>query len=161
MTDRKPQRDEAEIFSELEGLCSSPGYIHVVAFFCHRDNMIRYSGEMKPEDMRHLFARERLIRTEISTLIGLMLKHEISYQIPTSADMQAYISKTEALLEELHRALSSAHFVGFDANSVKEGALNALTTGAALREPIFYGGESAYSFQYRDLAVRKYGKDNE
>jgi hypothetical protein len=27
------------------------------------------------------------------------------------------------------------------------------------REPIFYGGESAYAFQYRDLAALKYGAD--
>ncbi len=60
----KHTRAEPAIFSALEALCSSPGYIHAVAFFCHRDNMIRYSGEMKPEDMRHLFSRDRLIRTE-------------------------------------------------------------------------------------------------
>jgi hypothetical protein len=29
-----------------------------------------------------------------------------------------------------------------------------------LREPIFYGGESAYGFQYRDLAEKKYGADD-
>ena len=29
----------------------------------------------------------------------------------------------------------------------------------ALREPIFYGAESAYSFQYRDLSVEKYARD--
>src|SRR5689334_13421588 len=32
--------------------------------------------------------------------------------------------------------------------------------GAAFREPIFYGGESAYGFQYRDLAEKKYGADD-
>src|SRR5215472_2772 len=32
--------------------------------------------------------------------------------------------------------------------------------GAALREPIFYGGESAYGFQYRDLAEKKYKADD-
>jgi hypothetical protein len=32
--------------------------------------------------------------------------------------------------------------------------------GAALREPIFYGGESAYGFQYRDFAELKYGADD-
>ncbi|MOA49306.1 hypothetical protein D3C78_1721650 [compost metagenome] len=44
--------------------------------------MIRYSGEMKAADMQHLFSRSRLIRTEISTLIGLMLKHDINYDLP-------------------------------------------------------------------------------
>ncbi len=157
----KHTRAEPAIFSALEALCSSPGYIHAVAFFCHRDNMIRYSGEMKPEDMRHLFSRDRLIRTEISTLIGLMLKHDISYEIPAPDVMQTYIQETEELLEELHLSMSSALFMGFDAKKMKEDEPDVFAEGSALREPIFYGGESAYSFQYRDFAVRKYGKDDE
>jgi hypothetical protein len=160
MTDRKPPRAEAEIFSELDALCSSPGYIHTIAYFCHRDNMIRYSGEMKPEDMRHLFSRDRLIRTETSTLIGLMLKHEISYEIPASNVMQSYIDRTERLLEELHRSMSSTFFVGFDPKQIVTEKFDPFASGKALREPIFYGGESAYSFQYRDFAVRKYGNDD-
>ena len=33
--------------------------------------------------------------------------------------------------------------------------------GAAMREPIFYGGDAAYYFQYRDLAGPKYRADDE
>ena len=33
-------------------------------------------------------------------------------------------------------------------------------SGAALREPIFYGGDFAYGFQYRDLAAKKYMADD-
>ena len=161
MSERKPPRPESEIFTELEALCASPGYIHAIAYFCHRDNMIRYSGEMKPEDMRHLFSRDRLIRTEITTLIGLMVKHEIVYELQSSDVTQGYIDRTEKLLEDLHWSMSSALFMGFDPKKLKEEKLNAFASGAALREPIFYGGESAYSFQYRDLAVRKYARDDE
>ena len=32
--------------------------------------------------------------------------------------------------------------------------------GVALREPIFYGGESAYILQYRDFSLPKYATDN-
>jgi hypothetical protein len=42
----------------------------------------------------------------------------------------------------------------------KETSENPLTQGAFLREAIFYGGESAYLFQYRDLSVPKYSADN-
>ena len=56
-------RAEQEIFDELAGLCASPGYAHAIAYLCSRDNMIRYSGEMKAEDMQHLFSKSRLIRT--------------------------------------------------------------------------------------------------
>jgi hypothetical protein len=48
----KTVRTEQEIFDELAQPCSSPGYAHAIAYFCSRDNLIRYSGEMKTEDMR-------------------------------------------------------------------------------------------------------------
>lgn len=35
-------RDESEIFSELEALCSSPGYVHAIVYLCFRDNTIKY-----------------------------------------------------------------------------------------------------------------------
>lgn len=81
-------RSEQEIFDDLAKLCSSPGYVHAIAYLCFRDNMIRYSGEMKPEDMQHLFSMTRLIRTETSTLIGLLLKNEIDYSLPAANVMQ-------------------------------------------------------------------------
>ena len=52
-------------------------------------------------------------------------------------------------------------FAGLDRKKGTEAKFNSFTAGEALREPIFYGGESAYSFQYRDFAVRKYQKDDE
>jgi hypothetical protein len=67
-------RTEQAIFDDLADLCCSPGYVHAVAALCLRDNMIFYCGEMKPEDTRHLFSPTRLIRTELSTLLGLMVK---------------------------------------------------------------------------------------
>ena len=44
--------------------------------------MIHYSGEKKPEDMRHMFSEDRLIRTETSTLIGLLIKNDIDLGVP-------------------------------------------------------------------------------
>ena len=68
--------------------------------------------------------------------------------------MKQYVEKTKSLLEELHQAILSVALEGLDPE-------NPVLTGQALREPIFYGGESAYSFQYRDLATRKYAGDDE
>jgi hypothetical protein len=75
-------RSEQEIFDELARLCASPGYVHVIAFFCFRDTIIRYQDEMKVEDMYNLYSPERLVRTEISTLIGLMIQARIDYAVP-------------------------------------------------------------------------------
>ena len=155
----KKKRSEQEIFDELAGLCSSPGYAHAIAYLCFRDNTIRYSGEMKPEDMQHHFSRSRLIRTETSTLIGLMLKHPIDYTLPPPPVLEKYIDSTEALLEEIHHAMSASFWQDIDPTKVAEAGFNPVTSGAALREPIFYGGESAYSFQYRDFSPAKYAND--
>lgn len=153
-------RSEQDMFDDLAKLCSSPGYVHAIAYLCFRDNMVRYSEEMKPEDMRHLFSTSRLIRTEISTLIGLLLKSEIDYGLPAADVMQRYLDKTEALLEEIHHSMSAAFSACLDPEKIADKSFNPFTSGAVLREPIFYGGESAYSFQYRDLSPRKYANDD-
>lgn len=153
-------RAEQEIFDELAGLCTSPGYAHAIAYLCSRDNMIRYSGEMKAEDMQHLFSKNRLIRTETSTLIGLMLKNPIDYKLPAPQVLEKYIEATEALLDEIHHAMSASFWQDLDPTKVAEAGFNPFTSGAALREPIFYGGESAYSFQYRDFSPAKYANDD-
>jgi SEC-C motif/Nuclease-related domain len=153
-------RAEQEIFDELAGLCVSPGYAHAIAYLCSRDNMIRYSGEMKAEDMQHLFSKSRLIRTETSTLIGLMLKNPIDYTLPAPPVLENYIEATEALLEEIHHTMTASFWQDIDPAKIAEPGFNPFTNGAALREPIFYGGESAYSFQYRDFSPAKYANDD-
>lgn len=151
-------RLEKEVFADLAALCCRPGYVHAVAHFCFRDNIILYAGDMKEADMRKLFCPSRLIRTEINTLLGLMIKAEIDWSLPTPKTVQDYINSTEKLLEELHHCLSGEFWSGLTTESVESGS-NPIERGEVLREPIFYSGEAAYSFQYLDLAVRKYAAD--
>jgi hypothetical protein len=94
-------RKEQEVFDDLATLCGSPGYVHAIAHFSFRDNVVPYVGEMKPEDMQHLFSYTRLIRTEQSILKGLLIKQEIDYTLPSPKVLQEYLAKTESLLEEL------------------------------------------------------------
>lgn len=160
MMTKKTKRTEQEIFDELSALCTSPGYIHVIAYFCLRDNMIQYSGAMKPEDMHVLHGNSRLIRTEITVLLGLMVKLEIDYAIPLPNTLQQYADKSEALLEELHHAMSGDFLAGLTPEILQDKDFNPFTSGAILRESIFYGGESAYSSQYRDFSPSKYERDD-
>ena len=44
-------RTEKEIFDELEVLCKSPGYAHTIAYFCYRDNTIRYTDEISVDNV--------------------------------------------------------------------------------------------------------------
>src|SRR3546814_8774642 len=65
-----------------------------------------------------------------------------------------------ALLEELHRRLSSRWFIDLPAQMERGESLPPMN-GEAMREPIFYGGEAALSFQYLDFALLKYREDND
>lgn len=153
-------RTEAEIFEELRGLCGSVGYVHALAYLCFRDNIVKYADEMTPEDMREMFSFDRVIRLELSTLVGLMIGGPINYDLPDAGTIQRYLDQTCALLEELHHAMGRPMIAGFTPENLQNKSWDPFASGEALREPIFYAGESAYSFQYRDLSVAKYHKDN-
>jgi hypothetical protein len=154
----KPARSEQVIFSNLLTLCTKPGYIHAIANFCFRDNVIIHSGDMKEADMRKMFSSSRLIRTEINTLIGLMIKGEVDWGIPAPKIVQEYMEEAEQLLDELHQCLSGEWWSGLTQESVASG-FDPFKRGEAFREPIFYSGEAAYTFQYLDMAILKYAAD--
>jgi hypothetical protein len=89
-----------------------------------------------------------------------MLKSPIDYTLPATPVLEKYIESTEALLEEIHNAMTASFWQDMDPAKIAEKGFNPFTNGAALREPIFYGGESAYSFQYRDFSPAKYANDD-
>ena len=152
-------REESQILEDLATLAALPGYVHAVAHICHRDNVIHIKGNLKPSDMDRLFSRERLIRTELTTLIGLMAKNPLNLSQLPSDVVEGYVKRTDVLMEELHNAMSYPMFAAmFEA--VKAGTKPPDPwRGPGMREPIFYGTESAYAFQYRDLVPEKYGAD--
>lgn len=153
-------RPEAEVFADLAALCQSPGYVHAVAYFSYRDNLIRFGDQLDAEAMENQHAPERLVRTEIATLIGLMVQAPIDASLPTPDVFQDYIDRTQAVLEELHWGMTASWR---DNVSIVDGAVQVaepMWAGPSMREPIFYSGESAYGFQYRALAIRKYASDN-
>jgi hypothetical protein len=167
MPQLETSRSEKEVFDDLDVLCGSPGYIHVLAYLSFRDNIILYNDQMTSEDMAASYAPERTIRTEFSTLMGLMLKHPIDFSIPAWSDIEVLVTRTQDLLAELHACLNRPMFEGI---KQQVAALQAglpiddaslFQRGEVLREPIFYGGESAYSFQYRDFALDRYVQDDD
>ncbi|WP_201586212.1 SEC-C metal-binding domain-containing protein [Psychrobacter jeotgali] len=163
MFSKDDKRTEAEVFSDLKLLCQSDGYLHTIAYFCFRDNTVRCGEEIQKEDFLEQYGTDRLLRIEISTLIGLACTAELNVNLPTPAKMQEYIEKTEALLLELHHSMipDISDMFKLDANNQPDKSYNPLDKGVFLREPIFYGGESAYHFQYRDLSELKYKHDED
>ncbi len=154
-------REESQIWEDLVTLAASPGYVHAIAHSCHRDNYILIKDSLQPSDMDRLFSRERLIRTELTTLIGLMAKKPLDVSLQPSNVVEGYVKRTDDLMRELHDAMSYPMCA-----SMSE-AMKAGTEppdpwrGPGMREPIFYGTESAYTFQYRDFVPEKYGADDD
>lgn len=157
----KKPREESQIFEDLAALVASPGYVHAVAHICNRDNVIYIKDKLKPSDMDHLFSWERLIRTEVTTLIGLMAKNPLNLSQQPFGVVEGYVQRTDILMKELHDAISYPMFAAmFDA---MRGGTEPPDPwhGPGMREPIFYGTESAYAFQYGDLVPEKYGADDD
>lgn len=157
---QKP-RAEAQILEDLTKLTASPGYVHALADISHRDTVILIQDKLMPSDMDWLFSRERLIRTESTTLIGLMVKKPLDLSLQPTDVIADYVKRTDALMRELHDAMSYPMFAAMF-ESIKAGCEPPDPwRGPGMREPIFYGTESAYAFQYRELAPEKYGADDD
>ena len=160
------ERSEQEVFDDLEELSSSRGYLHVLAVLSLRDNMVQFTGRLTGDDMAASYASDRTVRTEFSTLLGLMLKHPIDATRPSLSDAQNLAARTRDLLDELHKCLSRPMMRAIHESlarrelglSFDEGKVFA--RGDVMREAIFYGAESAYSFQYRDFALERYAADD-
>jgi hypothetical protein len=80
----EPSRPEAEVFSDLEALCTSPGYVYALALIHLTNDTIFYNGKLKPDDLLPSYSWSRLIRSELSTLFGLMIKKQVSSFLTSS-----------------------------------------------------------------------------
>ena len=139
-------RSESDIFNDLSKLCSSPGYSYVIAFFCIRDTLRLSIDNQNLQDKYNSYDPNALIRTEISILVGLLAKYPITFIEPPDNLFNEHVEKTEALLNELHEL-----FLNLEIISRPEG----------IKEEIFYGGESAYPFQFRQFAIQKWTKEDD
>ena len=151
---------EAEVFEDLATLTAQPGYVHAMAGICYRDNLVSFQGEHKPSDLEHLFDRKRLNRNEITTLLGLMLRHPLDLTEIDEATLRSYASRTDELMSELHDTMTSLMIGELMPQAQQGTAMSDFWKGAMMKEPIFYGTESAYSFQYRDFFAEKHAPDD-
>jgi len=158
---KRKVRQEKEVFSELAELCTSPGYVHAIAYLCFRDNIIKHGDTMTVKDVLQQFTPKRLLRTEISTLIGLTFKNKPNIELPSPDKIQIYIERTDILLDELHHSMMMPAGEIYNPDNLSDLNYNPFKNGSFLREPIFYGGEGVYQSQYRDFSNLKYYKDND
>ncbi|HSZ52203.1 MAG TPA: hypothetical protein VK801_11570, partial [Caulobacteraceae bacterium] len=77
-TNPLPPRTEAIIFDELAALCVTPGFAEVIATLCLRDDTLSFGDEgLTGKAIIERSGPERLCRTEISTLIGLLVRQPL------------------------------------------------------------------------------------
>lgn len=140
-------RTESVVFSELEALCSRPGYVHALALIVVSDAMYKSNkNEITKEDFLKMTSGPWLAKREINLLIGLTFKNGINVESLEEKQVIAYFTKTYDLFEELHVSIRQ------NENSKVDNLL---------REAIYYGGEPAYDFQYRDFSIKRYEKDDD
>lgn len=157
---QKP-REEAQILEDLAKLTASPGYVHALAELFRRDTVVLIKGKLKASDMDWLFSKNRLIRTELTTILGLTVKNPLDLSQQSADVIAGYVKRTDVLMQELHDSMSYPAFAAmFEAIEAGREPPKPWQ-GPGMREPIFYGTESAYAFQYRELAAEKYGADDE
>ncbi len=144
-------RSESEVFADLGVLAAKSGYIHAIAYICHRDNMVAFQDEYIVSDLSELYDSNRLLRTEINTLLGLIARQSLDLTLPEPALIQAYVAQTDELMSELHGSMNSVIVEALKRRSASATDRMSIWEGAALREPISRFSPSASALLARNF----------
>ena len=158
-------RTQAEILSNLERLCEEPGFIYSLCL------MVARSLWMSSEEVADIDWHSRPNQGELSLLLGLLAKHPIKLDVTLAADdIIEQVGSAIALLEELHHSVAFPQFTtdvedNLDDQERMSLRLNKyeewVNSGLGMVEPIFYGGEGAYDFQFLEMASKRYAADEQ
>lgn len=151
-------RPETDIFADMRRLCAENGFVHALCTLSFRDTFIGFGEKLTANDVYVSYSPSRLLRTELSTLIGLLIQSKVSFEMPTPSRINEMIVEAEDLLSQLHSRFQE-DMTGSSGGNAARSLNGYLSTAKSLREPIFYGGESAYQFQYRDFSTLRYDND--
>lgn len=147
-----------KILNDLEKLCQTSDYIHIIAFFCYKNDSILFSSETKTIISEIRNEEYWLIRKEISLLIGLMVKTNISLSLPSHSKFSKLIKKTIKLLSNLRNALSERTQKSFWKDPINNNPFN---SGEFWESELFYSPDTSFDFQYLEFAKERYSKDEE
>ncbi len=153
--------NEQSKFAELEELCKREGFIHAYSYLCYRDCTIGFQGGLKSEDLSHLTSSERLIKTELSTLHGLMLKSGYDTKEIGSEELAELVDSADRILKDIHGAIKESGMRRFTLDNMKLSMGDFFSEKDIIREFIFYSAEQAFDFQFATLAVERYKEDAE
>ena len=160
--ERESDRNDTDIFSDLEQLSQETGFIYS---FCL---MVARCLWMSTDDVAEINWTERPNQEELSLLLGLLVKHPIRLDaIPSDETILDQARRATELLQELHLFLSSPTLLGYSSDADDPDRLAELmhkyedwmNSGKGMVEPIFYGGQGAYAFQFLEMASKRYAAD--
>ena len=150
--------------SDIESLSQEQGFIYTFAFMVYR--ALCYS----PEEIPDIDWNERPNLREMALVLGLMAKHPLMIEYPASSEQfHSQVIRATELLEDLHNQHAFVQI--FDSNEIRPQQLEKeelaellerwAASGQRMVEPIFYGDEGAFDFQYLEMASKRYAKDGE
>ena len=156
-------RTPGETIADIEQLCQERGFFYSLCLMVARflwtstDRAVDTDWSDIPN------------QGELSWLFGLLAENHIALrELPTDEVILEQVYKSVALLRELHMLM--AFPMPFD-NATPQGETldqsldrrkryeNWMDSGLGMVEPIFYGGEGAYDFQYLEMASKRYEPD--
>ena len=159
-----PPRPEKDIVSDLHQLTQAPGFIYTSCV------MVAQSLWMLPEEIADINWHQRPNKQELSLLLGFLVKHPLRLsEFPSEGELEKQKAAATELLAELHRASGFPPLPNTDPTDNHENWVNRaheaygewMQSGLGMREPIFYGGDGAYSFQYMEMASKRYKLDED
>ena len=158
-------RTQAEILWDLEQICEEPGFIYSLCL------MVARSLWMSSEEVADIDWHSRPNQAELSLLLGLLAKRPIETDVVIRVEVvDEQVGRAIALLEELHRSVAFPQFptdIGNDLDDQERASLllgkyeEWINSGLGMIEPIFYGGEGAYDFQFLEMASKRYAADEQ
>ncbi|MFW6536710.1 YecA family protein [Acinetobacter baumannii] len=153
---------EKELIEKLSEICKKPGYIHALSLYTLRIFYIPYGDKLRKSDIAKANHRHNLIRNEQNLLLLLMTNYHIDESELSFESIIQYIEETRIILEEIHNSINSRIFKNLFENKKKIKDKNSFFREPEVwREAIFYGPESAYFFQYKELIYSKFSNDDE
>lgn len=148
-------------FQELETLCSEPGFLHVYSYLCRKEHVTEFQGHLTRKSVDYMYSTDKLIRTETSTVHGLMLKNGYDGTLIAPSRIHSLYEKTKRLLSELHDSLKESGYKQFSRKNLELSMQAFFSNSEMIREYIFYSAEQAFDFQFLELAKERYKKDSD
>lgn len=147
-------RSQNDIIKDLERMTHADGFVYT---FCY---LVLESIWIPQEEIEDIDWFHRLNSQELSFLLGLMVKRPLNVsRYPSSVEeIHSQASAVTDLMEELHKATTFLSATA-DLEKFPEGYTSWLKSGTGMVEPIFYGGDGAYDFQYLEMAEKRYVHD--